>query len=125
MQDNLYQIYLITNIKNNKKYVGQVIQHRGYKIRFNEHICGTKYSNSKRLYSAIKCYGKDNFKVELIEDNIPENIIDARESYYIDKYNTFYINGFGYNMTKGGQGIHGYKHTDYNKLKISESSKNS
>lgn len=119
----LYQIYLITNKVNNKKYVGQVMKCRGYKLRFYEHLTGTKYANTRRLSSAIKHYGKENFKVELIEDNIPENIIDKKECFYIKKYDTYYRNKKGYNMTLGGQGIHGYKHTESDIQKISEKSK--
>lgn len=119
MNQKLYQIYLITNIVNNKKYVGQVIKSRGYKVRFTEHL----YTRTaKKLSSAIKCYGKEAFRVELVEDDIPEYLIDIRERYYIDYYDTFYINGNGYNMTKGGQGIHGYHQTAETCSKISKAS---
>lgn len=119
----LYQIYLVTNLVNNKKYVGQVIQRRGYKLRFYEHLVGTKYANTHLLSNSIKKYGKENFKVELIEENIPEEFIDEKEIYYIKFFNTYYINKQGYNMTIGGQGIHGYRHTIEDTKKISDSSK--
>lgn len=35
---NTYEVYLITNKINNKKYVGQTISSRGYLNRFDEHI---------------------------------------------------------------------------------------
>lgn len=117
--EELYQVYLIINIINNKKYIGQVIQHRGYIARFNEHINSTKYANTRYLSNAIEKYGKDAFIVELIEDNISESEIDEKEEFYIRKYNTFYASGLGYNMTKGGQGVHGYKHTEQDIKKIS------
>lgn len=119
----LYQIYLITNIINNKKYVGQVVQHRGYLLRFKEHLQSTEYANTRYLSNAINKYGTDAFIVELIEDNIPESEIDDKEKFYIDKYNTFYTNNLGYNMTHGGQGVHGYEHTNDDKLKIRYHSK--
>lgn len=119
----LYQIYLITNTINNKRYVGQVIKHRGYQLRWKEHINGIKYANTRLLSNAINKYGKDAFNVQLIEDDIPENLIDEREKYYITKFNTFYQNTAGYNMTIGGQGVHQYEHTEADKLKIAESSK--
>lgn len=119
----LYQIYLITDLTNNKKYVGQVIQHRGYKSRFAEHINGTKTANTRMLSNAIIKHGANNFIVELIESGIPENLIDEKEVFYISHYNTYYPNKLGYNMTLGGQGIHGYKHTDVTKKKISEASR--
>lgn len=67
-------------------------------------------------------YGKENFTIELIEDNIPEDQIDSKESYYINKFNTF---NEGYNMTLGGQGTHGYHHTEITKKKISQGIKSS
>lgn len=119
----LYQIYLITNTINNKRYIGQVIKHRGYQLRWKEHVNGTKYANTRLLSNAINKYGEDVFNIQLIQDDIPENLIDEREKYYIAKFNTFYQNGAGYNMTIGGQGTHQYKFTKADKLKISESSK--
>ena len=119
----LYQIYLVTNLVNNKKYVGQVLQRRGYKLRFYEHLVGTKYANTHLLSNSIKKYGKENFKVELIEENISEDLIDEKEIYYIKFFNTYYINKNGYNMTIGGQGIHGYRHTVEDNEKISNSGK--
>ena len=120
-----YQIYLITNKLNNKKYVGQTKSSIGYKKRFSDHCSEAKYSYGKcALHNAIIKYGKDNFIVELIEDNIEEKDIDNLEKYYIAYYNTFIENNQGYNMTYGGQGVHGYKHSKDTLLKISSSSKN-
>lgn len=68
-------------------------------------------------------YGIENFTVELIAENISEDRIDYWEQYWINKFNTFAPNNFGYNMTKGGQGVHGYEHTESDILKMSESSK--
>lgn len=120
--EQLYQIYLITNILNNKKYIGQTIKSFGYKKRFKAHLYN-KRSSCFRLDAAIKHYGVENFKVELVEDDIPQDLIDEKERYYIDLYNTFYKNGFGYNMTLGGQGVHGYVHTPETKQKMSLASK--
>lgn len=120
--EELYQIYLITNTINNRKYIGQVIKHRGYLTRYQEHLNAAKYSNTKMLTNAINKYGKENFSLELIEDNIPESLIDEKEIFYINHYNTFYMNECGYNMTKGGQGVHGYKLTAADKEKISAAS---
>ena len=44
----------------------------------------------------------DNFSLEIIEDNIPFEQLNDREAYWIKYYNTFYLNGEGYNMTEGG-----------------------
>lgn len=117
-----YEVYLITNIENGKVYVGQT--KNGYLNRFHSHIkeaLSEHYRKVTKLHSAIKHYGADKFKVELLEDNIDESQIDEREKYYISLYNS-YNSDSGYNMTIGGQGIHGYTFTDEVKSKISKSS---
>lgn len=123
--EDLYQIYLVTNLINDKKYVGQSIKNhsRNYLTRWKEHIPTESQKHLDRLACAIKHYGVENFDVMLIEDDIPEFKIDELEMYYIEYYNTFYKNNCGYNMTLGGQGIHGYTHTEETLKKISESSK--
>lgn len=117
----MYEVYLITNCINGKKYVGRT--KRGYQFRFKEHIIQAKDSLdvTSALYNAIRKYGSENFKIELIESNISECDIDDKEIYYIDYYNTFYTSGVGYNMTKGGGGVKGYTHTQATKCKISNS----
>ena len=115
----LYVIYLIVNLINGKKYVGQTKQGREGR-RWREHSIFDLHDN-KPIHNAIKKYGVENFEFKLIETDIPEELIDERERYYIKHYNTFYLNGFGYNMTEGGQGIHGYTHTETTRQRISAS----
>lgn len=102
----MYRVYLITNLVNNKKYVG--ITHNTIEHRFDQHI---QKSRCKRgtwiLHRALRKYGKENFKIELLEDNISKQQITERENYYICFYDTY---NNGYNMTLGGAGISGYKH---------------
>lgn len=92
-------IYKITNIINNKSYIGQTIQN--VKERFYQH-CATKCSKevlNMAIHKAIMKYGKDNFIIEVIEETDKENLND-REIYWIKYFNTYYN---GYNSTKGGQ----------------------
>ena len=91
---NIFKVYCITNLINNHKYIG--ITSRSLKIRFSEHCCHP----CTLIYDAVKKYGKENFSIELIEDNIPKELIDEKESYYIIKYNTLKPNG--YNLSTGG-----------------------
>lgn len=111
------EVYLITNRINGKRYVG--ITCRGYQERFKEHV--SQAANGSRLifHEAIRKYGSDNFDVICLESNILDCDIEAKEKYYISLYNTFYENGIGYNMTEGGGGMCGYKHTEEAKKKIS------
>lgn len=93
-------IYLITNKINGKQYVGQTIQ--SPEIRFLYHLnYANKESNLSNmpLAKAINKYGRENFELSILE-KCEENIIDEREKYYIELYDTF---NKGYNATKGGK----------------------
>lgn len=91
-------IYCITNLINEKKYVGKTT----YSItkRFQEHCKDSKKERCERrpLYNAMNKYGIENFVVEeLIE--CPNDELDSYEKMYIEKLQTY-----GYNATKGGDG---------------------
>ena len=109
------QIYKITNRINGLSYIGQT----KYAAidRYNTHM--NTYKNTK-FYNSIHKYGQENFELEVLEDNVKEEDLDRLEIYYIALYDTY---EHGYNETTGGQGIHGYKHTNENKLKIGEKAK--
>jgi hypothetical protein len=105
------EIYLIENIINSKKYVGITKKmygnvSYGYQNRFRQHLINA-FTNSKkndcpRLYNAIRKYGKDNFKVELIKSCSMEERGDY-EKYYINFYNCC-DDKYGYNISLGGDG---------------------
>lgn len=88
-------IYKITNLINNKIYIGQTI--RDVQIRWKEHL---RSKDEAPIHKAIRKYGKEAFKIEIIEEC--ENILlNEREQYYINKFNSY--NGhIGYNATLGG-----------------------
>lgn len=123
-----YRIYLITNIakKFDNVYIGQTC--KTIKQRFKEHInsgitANENLDNQKNVYAlhrAIHKYGPDSFTITLVEDNISEEEIDEKEIYYIKLYDSY---NHGYNETTGGQGVHGYEHTEKSKQKISNKSK--
>lgn len=99
---NIGYIYKITNLINNKCYIGQTT--KTIEERYRHHIVDSKrtdrYSYKYPLYSAMRKYGYENFKLEKIETcNISE--LNEREIYWIDYYDT-YKNG--YNQTLGGDG---------------------
>ena len=80
----------------------------------------TKFSN------AIKKYGWNNFEhdvIGIVEADTKEQLkldLDEWEIYYIEKYDSFKN---GYNSTKGGEGIVGFKFSDEQKNKISKALK--
>ena len=85
-------IYRITNLVNGKTYIGQSID---IKRRFSEHRCISHESNI-HLKRALKKYGKENFKYEVLEEcDISE--LDEKEVYYISTLKP------EYNIASGGQ----------------------
>lgn len=106
-------IYKITNDINNKVYIGKT--ERSIEKRFREHCSDAfRERNEKRpLYSAMRKYGVEHFRVEQLEEtNNPEE----REIYWIEQYDSY---SKGYNATLGGDGKH---YLDYDKI-IEEYSK--
>lgn len=86
-------IYKTTNLITNKFYIGQ---------KHSEVFLGEKYLGSgKRLNDSIKHYGKENFKVELIEEIESKELMDEREIYWIAYYNATNPD-IGYNISEGG-----------------------
>ena len=99
-------IYKITNKINGKCYIGQSInigkrfaQHKSQSYR-NIHV-------NKLLYKAIEKYGIENFSFDVIE-NCEINILDDREKYWIEYFDSY---NKGYNSTKGGKGVSGDYHS--------------
>ena len=107
---NIFKVYCITNLINNKKYIG--ITSRNIKTRFQEHCS----HNQTLVYDAVQKYGKENFQIEILENNIPKEEIDKRERYFISKFNTLIPNG--YNLSTGG--ISNKDLNDKTKRKLSE-----
>ncbi len=98
------KIYLITNLANSKKYVG--VTTKTLNRRFGQHLRQSEKPVKLAIHQAIKKYGKQNFRIDLIEElqSITEHELLLKESYYISKYNTWVDNGCGYNMEKYGGG---------------------
>lgn len=74
-------IYKITNLTNNKVYIGQSIN---ILKRFRDHkqIAFDKRSHcyDYPLYRAIRKYGIENFKFEIIEE-VTKDLLTIREQY--------------------------------------------
>jgi len=97
-------IYKITNKINGKYYIGQTKTTE--KIRWKKHIdVAIHPSKNYNTYfsKAIRKYGKENWKIEIIEKNIENTeTADDREIFWIA---IFCSNNpkFGYNSTSGGK----------------------
>ena len=104
-------IYKITNIINGKSYIGQSVN---IKRRLNAHKSSAFNKNSRNynspLYRAIRKYGIENFKFDILEE-CNESELDEKEIFYISKYQTHSKNG--YNQDDGGnQAAHYTKLSD-------------
>ena len=92
-------IYRITNLINQKSYIGKT-EYSNPEKRWNEHKRDIHKDRCKdrALYRAMRKYGVNNFQFEILEET--DSPCD-RERFYIKKFNTFH---YGYNMTRGGDG---------------------
>ena len=98
---NTCGIYMIENLINNKKYIGQS---KRIKTRWmnhaNRHNIPTDCCHNSQLYIAMREYGFENFKFSVVKE-CEENELDERETYYIKVFDTFKN---GYNGNIGGFG---------------------
>lgn len=98
-------VYKITNLINNKVYIGQTVN------TFNRRYCGggvgverllTTQKSNKHLINAIEKYGTNSFKVEIIEQCKTVEELNDQENYYIDLYDSTNSEK-GYNRLIGGE----------------------
>ena len=88
-------IYKITNIQNNKVYIGQTI--RPIQDRFHRHINDALNNILDTHFArAIRKYGKDNFIIEQIDQAQTQDELNKKEQYWIQYYNSVQN---GYNET--------------------------
>lgn len=95
------QIYMIRNLVNNKVYIGQTVNN--FNRRYNDtgewwkcRCC------NKHLKNATLKYGKENFEVTILKDEVSsEEELNRLEMELIKQFNSIYPNG--YNYQAGGQ----------------------
>lgn len=98
-------IYKITNIVNNKCYIGQSAN-LGKRIKKHIDTLLNHSNRNEHLQNAYDKYGPGSFTIEIIEE-CDESMLDEREIFWIDFYKS-YDKNFGYNKTKGGTGGNSY-----------------
>ena len=80
-------IYKITNIQNNKVYIGQTI--RPVQDRFNRHLNDALHNVIDTHFArAIRKYGKDSFSWEIIDTADTQEELTIKERYWIQYYNS-------------------------------------
>lgn len=110
-----YDVYKITNKINNKVYIG--ITSKGISARWKEHLWNAEHGCPFKLHNALRKYGKENFTIELIDFCNSWEELTEKEKFYIAQYKST-EDEFGYNLTEGGDGTFGRKHSEETKEKI-------
>lgn len=109
-------IYKITNITNNKFYIGSTYC---FKIRKNHHFNKLKNNthNNKHLQKSYNKYGKENFKFEILA-NCPKEYLIKLEQWFLDNMKP------EYNICKTAGSNLGIKFSKQHKLRIGLKNKN-
>ena len=110
-------LYLIT-APNGKQYVGVTTQ--TLSRRWSGHCTSARRGARTHLHTAIRKHGPENFIIEAIDEADTEEELAALEVKGIADRGTFTDRTLGYNMTEGGEGITGHRHTEQTKAKMSE-----
>lgn len=93
-------IYKIVNKITEETYVGATT--RIMRLRIKDHRKDVKNNSKMRIHIAIREFGWENFRIEIIEET---DDLENRERFWIKELNTLYPNG--YNDTKGGKHLRG------------------
>ena len=101
----IYSIYTFTNLVNGKVYVGKTVQNPT--TRKAAHIRASRDGSQLVLHRAIRHYGSDNFKFQVIFHTFSSDDLSDFERYFIQELQSYIHNGMnkGYNMTLGGDGF--------------------
>lgn len=104
-------IYKIENTINGKVYIGQSIH---IKLRWSEHKAELRggYHDNSHLQLAWNKYGEEAFIFSILETFDDISILNSKEKYWINYYNSFNKNK-GYNLTYGGDGNRKYSDEDF------------
>lgn len=111
-----YKIYKHTS-PNGKCYIGITKQELTERWRG-----GDGYRNCTAFYRAIEKYGWDNIEHEVIDRATTLKQANEKERFYISEYKSN-DKRYGYNCTDGGDGVSGWKPTEEQRRKNSESKK--
>lgn len=114
-------VYCLTS-PSGKRYVGIGMGKDGIKARWDSYR-KLRCKQQRKLYNALKKYGPENFKYEVILETDDADNANRSEMYLIDVWN-LQDDRYGYNMTDGGDtGSRGNKWSEESRRKKSESMK--
>lgn len=110
-------VYKILCVGNDKIYIGSS---SNIELRFKVHIRQLKNGThiNKHLLNAYRSYGEESLIFEIIEE-CDESLILIREQYWMDATRC-YDRNIGFNNTTKSDRPLGYRHTEDNKIKMSQ-----
>lgn len=111
--NNRYIVYQIL-FPNGKKYIGCTSS--TLLKRINDHISSMESGLNYKIYNAMRKYGVNNLKFEILGKYKTKEEMFHMEKYYIQLFDS-QING--YNITSGGEGSPGRIHTEQAKSNMS------
>ena len=109
------EVYKITNKVTNKIYIG--ITNQGSGARYRHHWYESRIGEPSPIHRSMAKYGEDNFTLEIIDFADTYDELKEKEKYWIKQYNST-DKSIGYNLTEGGDGTFGRKHSEETKEKI-------
>jgi len=94
-------IYCIHNLSTGKKYIGQTVEKLQRRV-----VRHFRTINETKISRAIQKYSKYDFVYGIVEEVDNRNLLDEREKYWIQHYDS--VND-GFNIKEGGKCTRGYK----------------
>jgi len=137
MEINFAGIYKITNIINNKIYIGSTNCLLRRKKEHFRHL-KSNYHYNRKLQNAFNKYGIENFKFEILEEVVIQDdetlcdflirLVQDREQHYLDTLllaakNSHDFFKLGYNSCRKAGSFEGYKFTKQQRKKLSKAFK--
>ncbi len=93
-------IYLITNLLNGKRYVGQTVG--ALNTRWTQHKHKARSGSNYAIHNAMRKHGVLNFRMEALCECSSMDELNEDEEHYILLLDCLIDNGHGYNLTCGG-----------------------
>src|SRR5437899_832975 len=109
-------IYVKRNRINGKHYVGQT--QRTVAKRWAQEVREARRGDTRPINNAIRKYGLEAFQ-DIMQCRVENKAtLDAAEKAFISSFNSKVPNG--YNLTDGGEGMVGYKHSEETRRHLRE-----
>ena len=116
-----FQVYIVTCLTTGKRYVGRCSDKGGgWRRRWRDHVYTAGRDSRTALHCAVRKYGPDTFDVWHVASAATWAAVGEAEKALIAQEGT--LAPAGYNLTEGGDGTFGHRHSQEAKRKISEAS---